>query len=205
MAKKITATKANLIKVKESLAFAKKGYSLLDKKRTVLIREMMRLNERAIKIQADIEESFKKSYDSLTMASVTMGWESVVDLSLSMPKEEDYKVGYKSVMGVEIPEIHYSKYNPRSTFSIYETSFAFDKVYLEMNELREKIYELAEIETSLYKLGKEIKKSVKRANALEKIQIPKQEKTLKEIEDVLAEKEREDFFRLKRVKGKTEK
>ena len=44
--------------------------------------------KRAIKIQEDIEESFKKSYDSLTMASVTMGWESVVDLSLSMPKEE---------------------------------------------------------------------------------------------------------------------
>lgn len=202
MAKKITATKANLIKVKESLSFAKKGYNLLDKKRTVLIREMMKLNERAVKIQEDIEESFKKSYDSLTMASVTMGWEAVVDLSLSMPKEEEYKLGYKSVMGVEIPQIHYNKYKPRSTFSIYETSFAFDKVYLEMNELREKIYELAEIESSLYKLAKEIKKSVKRANALEKIQIPKQEKMLKEIEDVLAEKEREDFFRLKRVKDK---
>lgn len=205
MAKKLTATKANLIKTKESLNFAKKGYSLLDKKRTVLIREMMRLNTRALKIQDDIEESFKKSYDSLTMASITMGWESVVDLSLSMPKEEEYKIGYRSVMGVEIPEIHYNQYNPKSTFSIYETSFAFDQVYMEMNNLREKIYELAEIETSLYKLGKEIKKSVKRANALEKIQIPKHEKTLKDIEDVLAEKEREDFFRLKKVKNKTNK
>ncbi|WBW49762.1 V-type ATP synthase subunit D [Peptoniphilus equinus] len=205
MAKKVTATKANLIKVKESLAFAKKGYSLLDKKRTVLIREMMRLNERAETIQAEIEAAFKKSYEALTMASVTMGWEAVVDLSLSMPKEEPYSLGYRSVMGVEIPEVHYRKLNPKSTFSIYETTFAFDQVYLEMNALREKVYELAEVETSLYKLAKEIKKSVKRANALEKIQIPRSEKTLHDIEDVLAEKEREDFFRLKRVKHNTQK
>ena len=80
----------------------------------------------------------------------------------------------------------------------------FDKVYLEMNELREKIYELAEIETSLYKLGKEIKKVLREQMLLKKFKSLNKKKTLKEIEDVLAEKEREDFFRLKRVKGKVE-
>lgn len=202
MAKKITATKANYIKTKESLEFAKKGYSLLDKKRTVLVREMMKLNQRAVDIQKEIEESFQKTYEFLTMASITMGWESVVDLSMSMPKEEDYEMGYRSVMGVEIPEVQYKKYESKGTFSIYETSFAFDKIYLEINELRRKIYELAQMETSLYRLAKEIKKSAKRANALKKIQIPKQERILKEISDILEEKDREDFFRLKRVKSK---
>lgn len=203
MAKKITATKSNLIKVKESLNFARKGYSLLDKKRTVLIRELMVLNDRAEKIQREIEEKFKSSYESLTMASVTMGWEAVVDISQSMPLEDEYEMGYRSVMGVEIPKVHYEKFDPHHSFSIYETSFAFDQAYMDMQDMRSLIYELAEIETSLYRLAKEIKKSVKRANALDKIQIPKYEKAKREIEGVLEEKEREDFFRLKKIKDYT--
>ena len=58
------------------------------------------------------------------------------------------------------------------------------------------------MENAVYKLGKEIKKTQKRANALDKIQIPKYEKSIKDTEDILAEKEREEFFRLKMVKKK---
>jgi V/A-type H+-transporting ATPase subunit D len=72
-------------------------------------------------------------------------------------------------------------------------------------KVRDLIYELAEIENSVYKLAMEIKKTQKRANALEKIQIPRYEDTIKYIDSVLQEKEREDFFRLKRVKGKSKK
>ena len=64
------------------------------------------------------------------------------------------------------------------------------------------IYELAEVENSVFKLAQEIKKTQKRANALDKIQIPKYTKIVKEIENILQEKEREDFFRLKKVKDK---
>ncbi|MDD7363435.1 MAG: V-type ATP synthase subunit D [Peptoniphilus sp.] len=205
MAKRVTATKANLLKIKSALAFAKKGYGLLDKKRAVLMREIMHLNQRAQTIQQEIEESFSRSYDAFTMASVTMGWEAVVDMSKSMPLEEPYTIGYRSVMGVELPEIHYKEFKRDTTFSMYESNFAFDEAYIRMHDMRAKIYELAEIETDLYRLAKEIKKTVKRANALEKIQIPKYERTKKEIEEILAEKEREDFFRLKRVKSNVSK
>jgi len=73
---------------------------------------------------------------------------------------------------------------------------------LKFNELKYMIYELAEVETSVYKLAEEIKKTKKRANALEKIRIPKYEERIKEIEEILEEKEREDFFRLKMIKNK---
>ena len=64
------------------------------------------------------------------------------------------------------------------------------------------MYELAEIENAVYMISLEIKKTVKRANALEKIQIPRYEEAVKYISEVLEEKEREDFFRLKKVKSK---
>lgn len=104
MAKRVTATKANLIKVKNALDFARRGYSLLDKKRAVLMREIMRLNARAQTIQQEVEKHFSQSYDALTMASVTMGWESVVGMSKSMPTEEPYHIGYRSVMGWKFPK-----------------------------------------------------------------------------------------------------
>lgn len=73
------------------------------------------------------------------------------------------------------------------------------KKFLEIKYL---IYELAEIENAVYKIAMEIKKTGKRANALDKIQIPRYEEAVKYIQDVLEEKEREDFFRLKKVKDR---
>ncbi len=64
------------------------------------------------------------------------------------------------------------------------------------------VYELAEIDNAIFKLATEINKTQKRANSLDKIQIPKFTEQVKQISDELAEKEREDFFRLKRVKSK---
>jgi V/A-type H+-transporting ATPase subunit D len=54
MAVLIAPTKSNLIKAKSSLALSKKGFELLDKKRNVLIKEMMDLVDKAKKIQSEI-------------------------------------------------------------------------------------------------------------------------------------------------------
>ena len=71
-----------------------------------------------------------------------------------------------------------------------------------MKDVQQLLYRLAEVENAVFRLAEEIRKTSKRANALDKIQIPKYSELTKWIEDSLEEKEREDFFRLKRVKGK---
>lgn len=199
---KMTPTKANLIKAKNSLQFAKKGYELLDRKRTVLIREMMGLIDRVSVLEEKIDRSFKEAYEALKLANITMGTESVKELSLSIPKEEDFDILFKSVMGVEIPYIKDEDILSSIEYGFFRTNPAFDKAVLNFNEIRKTTYELAQVENSVYKLALEIKKTQKRANALDKIQIPKYAQTIKYIDEVLEEKEREDFFRLKRVKGK---
>lgn len=199
---KMTPTKANLIKAKNSLQFAKKGYELLDRKRTVLIREMMGLIDRVSVLEEKIDRSFKEAYEALKLANITMGTESVKELSLSIPKEEDFDILFKSVMGVEIPYIKDEDILSSIEYGFFRTNPAFDKAVLNFNEIRKTTYELAQVENSVYKLAMEIKKTQKRANALDKIQIPKYAQTIKYIDEVLEEKEREDFFRLKRVKGK---
>lgn len=199
---KMTPTKANLIKAKNSLQFSKKGFELLDRKRTVLIREMMTLIDKANELEQIIDTTFASGYEALKLANITMGTENMEAISLSFEREKDYDIIFKSVMGVETPMIKKEPDLKMTTESgLFRTNPAFDSAVLEFIDMRNVIYNLAEVESTVFKLAMEIKKTQKRANALEKIQIPRYEKVIKYIDEVLEEKEREDFFRLKRVKG----
>lgn len=198
----MTPTKSNLIKAKGSLQFAKKGYELLDRKRTVLIREMMSLIDEVKELQENVDEKFQLAYESLKFANITMGSESVEKKALSFEKEDEFDILFKAIMGVEIPIVKREETLLTTEYGFFRTNPAFDKAVLSFADIKSFIYELAELENSVYKLAMEIKKTQKRANALDKIQIPKYESTIKYIEEVLEEKEREDFFRLKKVKDR---
>ncbi|WP_303860532.1 V-type ATP synthase subunit D [Alkalibaculum bacchi] len=203
MANKITPTKANLMKSKSTLNFSKKGFDLLDKKRTVLIQEMMTLVESAKTIEKKIEENFAQAYEALKQASITMGVFNLEEVMVAVEKEDDYQIRFKSVMGVEIPEVIYlvkDKIKPQ--YGFYNSNPSLDVAIMKLKEVKYLSYQLAEVETSAYKLSLEIRKTQKRANALDKIQIPKLNANIKFIEETLEEKEREDFFRLKIVKKK---
>ncbi|RBP42777.1 V-type ATP synthase subunit D [Garciella nitratireducens] len=203
MANKITPTKANLMKSKNSLLFSKKGYDLLDRKRTVLIQELMTLIDSAKIIEKKIEEKFAEGYEALKQASITMGVFNIEEIALAVNQEEDYDIRFKSVMGVEIPEVIYKKEDKIAPqYGFYRSNPSLDAAILKFTEVKYLCYQLAQVETSAYKLSLEIKKTQKRANALDKIQIPRLEKNIKFIEETLEEKEREDFFRLKVVKKK---
>lgn len=202
MENKVIPTKANLLNLKDQVQFAKKGYELLDRKRTVLIQEMMRLNQEARSLQKNIGDMLAQSYGSLMDASIVMGSENVRDLAQSMTLEGDFKLVSRTVMGVEVPKIQYKKKERRTEYAFHQTTAAFDQASLDFNRLLDYIYELAEVETSVFRIAEEIKETAKRANALDKIQIPKFTASIKQIEEVLQEKEREDFFRLKKVKQK---
>lgn len=196
-------TKANLLKAKNLLGFSMKGFDLLDKKRNVLIREMMGLISRAETIQKEIKAVYEEAYESLRFASITLGVNAVEEIAISIPRTESYQLLLTSVMGVEIPEIRYKKEKFEVSYGFFRTNAALDTAVRKFRRVRYLTYELAEVETKVYKLAMEIRKTQKRANALEKIQIPKYRGLVKKIEETLEEKEREDFFRLKRVKSKS--
>ncbi|KPU46253.1 V-type ATP synthase subunit D [Oxobacter pfennigii] len=203
MAVNIAPTKSNLMSANSSLEFSKKGFELLDKKRNVLIREMMGLIGRAKDIQDRINSTFTEAYEALEVANMTEGISTVESIAMSVDETEDYEVLLRSVMGVEIPSIKFDKENPQPSYSFYRTNNALDIAVIKFHEVKYLIYELAEVENSVYRLAMEVKKTQKRTNALQNIQIPKFMEIVKYIQDVLEEKEREDFFRLKMVKKKS--
>lgn len=199
----VAPTKANLMSAKSTLEFSKKGYELLDQKRNVLIREMMGLVDRAKDIQKRINTTFQEAYEALKMANITMGVAGVEDIAASVPEAGDFHILYKSVMGVEIPIVKHNVHEVSPAYSFYQTNSAMDVAFVKFWEVRSLVLELAEIENSVYKLAVQIKKTQKRANALQNIQIPKYSEMVKYIQDSLEEKEREEFFRLKVVKKKS--
>lgn len=203
MANRITPTKANLIKSKGTLQFSQKGFELLDKKRTVLIQEMMTLIDAAKEIEHKIEIRFQEAYEAIEHASITMGVTNLEEVILGMEKEKEYQIRFRSVMGVEIPEILFDRDEKlKPQYGFYRTNPSLDVMIFAVNELKYLTYELSRVETAAHRLAMEIRKTQKRANALEKIHIPRLKTVIKYIEETLEEKEREDFFRLKIIKKK---
>lgn len=199
MVGQMAPTKGNLIIAKKSLALSKLGFDLLDRKRNILVREMMALIDRAEEIQNKIDSIYERAYLALQKANIALG--ICRELALTVPIENSINLSYRSVMGVEIPIISIEvKDDKRIPFGLYDTNSELDKAYLRFIEVKKLTTELAEVESSVYLLADSIKKVQKRANALKNIMIPKFEKAVKYMTDALEEKEREDFSRLKVIK-----
>jgi len=195
MSQQVFPTKGNLMKLKKSLALARVGYDLLDRKRNILIRETMSLIDRAGSIQTEINESYINAYKALQTANIDLG--IVEEYARSVPVENGLGVSSRSVMGVEIPTVTLNSSGVKNYFGYRKTSFQLDKAYIEFDNVKRRTAELAEIENSVYRLAEGIRKTQKRANALKNIVIPRFETQIKAITAALDEKEREEFSRLK--------
>ncbi len=198
-------TKGNLILAKNSLALSRQGFELMDKKRNILIRELMELISEAADIQTEIDSTFQTAYLALQKANIQMGIHEVEQISLAVPVEDSIQVKRRSVMGTEIPKVSYEKREHKPAYSFYHTRMSLDEACQQFEKVKELTIRLAEIENSAYRLATSIKKTQKRANALQNITIPKYESLAKEIQEYLEEKEREEFTRLKVIKKNAKK
>ena len=193
-------TKGNLIAAKRSLSLANIGFELMDKKRHILIREFMSLLDEAKKIQGEINETFSSAYISLQNSNVTFGLS--YEIAMNIPEEEGLDLKSHSVMGVELPILSISEKENRLPYGLFVSNSMLDDAYQSFIRVKNLCVRLAQVESSVYRLALEIKKTQKRANALKSIVIPRFNSNIKKISDVLEEKEREEFIRLKVIKKK---
>ena len=199
----IFPTKGNLMAAKRSLSQAQLGYELMDRKRNILIREMVTLSDKAKEIRDSIDKVFSDAYQSLQMANIMLG--VVTPLTKQIPEETGVHVTYRSVMGVELPTVTIEDKPQVMVYSPELTNSQFDRAYICFNEAKKMAATLAEIENSIYRLSVAIKKTQKRANALKNILIPRYTEQVKFITNALEEKEREEFSRQKIIKANKEK
>ncbi len=193
-------TKGNLILAKNSLALANQGFDLMDRKRNILIRELMDLIDQAKEIQSQIDSTFREAYAALQAANMEIGIHQVQTISYSVPVETSIKVKTRSIMGTEIPLVEADENELLPTYAYYSTRESLDQARQAFEKVKRLTIRLATIESSAYRLAANIKKTQKRANALKNITIPHYQGLVKSINDSLEEKEREEFTRLKVIK-----
>lgn len=197
-------TKGNLIIAKNTLKLSKTGYELLDKKRNILIREMMALIESAKQIQSKIDTTFSDAYAALQRANLEMGIDAVEKIGFAVDVEESLEVKFRSVMGVEIPIVIMDEDEFEPVCGFGDTTVSLDIARKRFDEVKKLTRLLAQIENSVYRLADSIKKTQKRANALKNVMIPRYEAETRMIRNALEEKEREEFSRLKVIKAQKE-
>ena len=193
-------TKGNLILAKNSLALARQGYELMDKKRNILIRELMNLIEEAKNIQAQIDSTFTEAYQALQQANIEAGIHYVQQIAQAVPVENGVRIKTRSIMGTEIPLVEHEEEKKVPYYGSYNSSESVDAAREGFLKVKELTLRLSMVENSAYRLAMNIRKTQKRANALKNITIPAYTVLVKDITNALDEKDREEFTRLKVVK-----
>lgn len=193
-------TKSNLIQTRKSLSLASLGYDLLDRKRTIMMREMMKMMDNVKEVRSKIQSTYSRAYEALAKANISCGQRAVMAVLSSIPERDDIGVRYRSVMGIEIPEVTHGAPPENPPYGMHDTDESFDVAYVAFCEVRDLICEMAQIESGVYRLAAAIKQTQKRANALKNVVIPGLSETEKYISGYLEEKEREEFTTQKVVK-----
>jgi V/A-type H+-transporting ATPase subunit D len=194
----VIPTKGHLMQLETSSALASKGFELMDRKRSILISEMMSMIDDVRMLRLTMSSLFTQAYRALQDANITLG--IVSDIAKSIPIDDGISIKYRSIMGVEIPKVTHDIEHVRITYGLGATNTKFDYAYKTFLELRLMIVKLAEIDNAVYRLAHAIRKTKKRANALERVVIPTLKKDIKFIKEILEEKDREAFTRQKMIK-----
>ena len=198
----ISITKSNVLRIKEELEFAREGNELLEQKREVLVMEVMGLVEEFRRCKKQVQETLSTAYEHLKKTNMLLGRKGVERAALSAVSCEKITIKDRSIMGIVVPIVSYTQKKACcNQYGFQETSHCLDQTVKLFYTCLEKLARLAQIETTLYRLANELKKTQRRANALSNIFIPEYRDTIKYLEDSLEEKERETLFQLKRVKN----
>ena len=200
----VAPTKTNLLKLREELKFAQLGYELLDQKRNILIIELLNLIDQTIDFQNRVEEALSQAYRTLEEAVLRMGKLKVQNLVSVVNIETDIRIRTRRIMGVSIPIVD-TDFNEKSPyFSLIGTSFWIDSSLDAFKSALKLLGKLAELKISVLRLAREVRKTIRKVNALEKIAIPDLRDTVSYIESRLEENERDMFALMKIVKERLE-
>lgn len=200
--KSTAPTKANLIAAKDQLNLLNTGLDILDKSRKALIGAHDSKIKQRDELNTEVNETIEKVSKNFKKAMVTMGEAKLNDISSLLPVDNSIKLKESEFMQTKVYDIDFTPQKLSLSYSFYETNETFDQAVLSFNELKSKILKLAELDTTINNLDRQIKKTSKKVNSLEKVQIPKLEDRIKEISSLIEEKEREEFSKTKMVKDR---
>ena len=201
----IAPTKSNLLSTKEQLAVSTNGYELLEEKREILVRELMALVEQVKLLEDEIERAVNEAYPAFKRMLMLDGADQVERISHGIHYDFEMLEKNVTVGGMQFETIEVELPKKELFYSFLGTYANTDEVIVKFFNLLTLLTQMASIRTIVWRLAEEVKRTQRRVNALDKMIIPQATETIKYIESVLEERERENVFVLKALKKKKER
>src|SRR5512136_677694 len=202
----IKPTRSELINLKRKIQLSERGYKILKMKRDGLILEFFKVLATAKDSRGELLNKYQVAVEMMAVANTVEGAIGVKSAAFSVKEVPEIRLKSKNIMGVIVPEIESSKVKKSLVdrgYGVLGTSPVIDETATVFEELVEAIIESAEIETTMKRLLDEIEGTKRRVNALEFKVIPELTEAQNFIKMRLDEMEREELFRLKKIKARS--
>jgi V/A-type H+-transporting ATPase subunit D len=207
MSNDVKPTRKNLMQIEDRIELSERGHDTLEKKRDGLIMEFMDILDQAQDVREDLEADYQRAQRAIDMARTMEGDVAVRGAASALKEHPELTTQSKNIMGVVVPQIESTKVKKdleERGYGVLGTSARIDEAAEAYEELLESIILAAEIETAMKKMLDEIEKTKRRVNALEFKLLPDLNENKEYIEQKLEEQEREEIFRMKKIKAKKE-
>jgi V/A-type H+-transporting ATPase subunit D len=199
----INPTRMELLEIRKKLILAEKGHKLLEEKRDALVEKFFGIIDKRNQLSKRLDDDFKSAFLTLIHSQMIMGEKRVEEISYISEDIGEISFEKENIMGVKIPAMNKDSIiiKRKHLYSFSETCAKLDDSQKKFSKLLLNLLDLADLEGRIKSLAVEIEKTKRRVNVLENNLIPKLNATQKYIEMQLEEREREDFFRRKRIKA----
>lgn len=207
MARDVKPTRKELMQIEDRIDLSERGHGTLEKKRDGLIMEFMDILDKAQDVRGELSADYERAQRTINMARAMEGDVAVRGAASALKEQPEITTESKNIMGVVVPQIESSRVSKtldQRGYGILGTSARIDEAAEAYEDLLEQIIVAAEVETAMKKMLQEIETTKRRVNALEFKLLPELYDNKAYIEQKLEEQEREEIFRLKKIKGKKE-
>ncbi len=198
----VAPTKSNLLVLKRQLAFAEEGYDLLEQKRQILSFELMSRLGRARSAEAAAASALGRLFAALREALLDVGSEALDRAALGVQMEHEVTIAHQHLMGLKLSRVTARLEPTGPQFGLMGTSAHTDTAMSRGVQALPLLAELAELQTAVVRLARELRKTQRRCNALSKLFIPDYQETISYITGALEERERESFVILKLIRAR---
>jgi V/A-type H+-transporting ATPase subunit D len=206
--REIQPTRSELLEVTKKIVLTKNGHKILKLKRDGLILEFFKILDQAKDLRLEIAKRYKEAQQRIAIANAVDGVIAVRSAAYALTIHPEIQLRARNLMGVVVPDIKSSRIVApldERGYGIIGTSPRIDEAADAYEKLVETVVKAAELETTMKKLLDEIERTKRRVNALEFRILPELEEIERFIRFRLDEMERDNIFRLKRIKNKTAK
>jgi len=207
MAEDVKPTRKNLMEIEDRIELSERGHDTLEQKRDGLIMEFMDILDQARDVRSELEADYERAQDRIDVARALEGDVAVRGAAAALEEYPEITTQSNNIMGVVVPQIDSSKVKKNIDergYGLLGSSARIDEAAEAYEELIESIILAAEVETAMKKMLDEIETTKRRVNALEFKLLPELRDNQEYIEQKLEEQEREEIFRLKKIKAKKE-